>query len=85
MSSEESPVERLAHEFALHLAGYLEHAREIREFDELGLIASPWMLGHLRAALTKPTQALVYGELAKDLDQPEPSDLIPYLEQLAHR
>jgi protein required for attachment to host cells len=83
MSVEESPVERVAHEFALQLAHHLEHARENREFDQLGIIAAPRMLGHLRAALSKPVRALVFGELAKDLDQPEAGDLLPYLEQLA--
>ena len=83
MSVEESPVERVAHQFALLLADHLERAREGGEFDELGIIAAPRMLGHLRDALSKPVRALVYGELAKDLDQPTPGDLIPYLSQLA--
>lgn len=83
MSVEESPVERVAHQFALQLATHLEHARENGEFDELGIIAAPRMLGHLRAALSKPVRALVFGELAKDLDQPEPGDVLPYLAQLA--
>ena len=82
LSNEESPVERVAHEFALQLAKHLDHARENGEFDELGLIASPRMLGHLRTALSEPTRALVYGELDKDLNEPEPRDLVPYLSQL---
>jgi protein required for attachment to host cells len=82
LSSEESPVERLAHEFALQLAEQLELARTRGEFDQLALIASPRMLGHLRAALTKPTAALVFGELAKDLGAPNAVEVHPYLDQL---
>jgi protein required for attachment to host cells len=83
LSHEESPVERIAHAFALQLAEHLERSREKGEYDQLGIIAPPRMLGYLRDALSKTTRALVYGELTKDLDEPRPADLIPYLEQLA--
>jgi len=85
LSHEESPVERLAHAFALQLADHLDHAREQGEYDQLGIIAPPRMLGYLRDALSKPTRALVYGELNKDLGEPRPAELIPYLEQLANQ
>ena len=84
LSAEESPTDRVAHDFARQLAEHLDGGRERGDFDQLGLIASPRMLGHLRAALSKPTRALVYGELAKDLGDPEPHELVPYLEALAH-
>jgi protein required for attachment to host cells len=85
MSREEDPIERIAREFALQLAGYLERARGQNEFDQLGIIAPPRMLGYLREALSKQTRALVYGELSKDLGEPRPTELIPYLDQLAHQ
>jgi protein required for attachment to host cells len=84
-STEESAADRVAHAFVRKLAEHLDHARERGEFDQLGLIAPPRTLGLLREALAKPTRDLVYGELAKDLDAPEPAELIPYLEQLASK
>lgn len=83
LSHEEDPVERVAHAFALDLANHLERAREKGEYDQLGLIAPPRMLGYLRDAISKNTRALVYGELSKDLGEPQPKELLPYLEQLA--
>lgn len=83
LSSEESPVERIAHEFALQLAHELERARQSGEFDALALIAPPRMLGLLRDALSKSVRELVYGELDKDLDQSDLVTLRKHLDQLA--
>jgi protein required for attachment to host cells len=85
MSREEDPVERVAREFALQLAEHLERARGRGEYDQLGIIAPPRMLGYLREALSKQTRALIYGELSKDLGEPRPAELIPYLGQLAQQ
>jgi protein required for attachment to host cells len=82
LSNEESSVEHEARLFALRLAEELEHARQRNEFEELAIIAPPRMLGHLRAALSTQTRALVIGELAKDLADPDGAAVREYIDQL---
>jgi protein required for attachment to host cells len=81
-SPEEGPVEKVARDFANTLAKDLQHARQNSEYDELALIAPPRMLGYLRDAMDTPTRGLVYGELAKDIDQNNPMDVRKHLDQL---
>lgn len=79
---EEGPVEKVARDFANKLAKSLQHARQNNEYDELALIAPPRMLGYLREALDTPTRDLIYGELAKDINQDDPMDVRRHLDQL---
>ena len=62
----------------------MEHGRQNGEFDQLALIAPPRMLGILREALSSPTRALVYAELAKDLDQSDAMGVRRHLDELAN-
>ena len=80
---EEGPVEHVARDFANQLAKELDHARQRNEYDELALIAPPRMLGYLRDAMNAQTRDLVYGELAKEIDQDNPMELRRHLDQLA--
>jgi protein required for attachment to host cells len=82
-SPEEGPVEKVARDFANTLAKDLQHARQNSEYDELAVIAPPRMLGYLREAMDAPTRDLIYGELAKDIDQNNPMDVRKHLDQLA--
>lgn len=79
---EEGPVERVARDFANKLAKDLQHARQNSEYDELALIAPPRMLGYLREAMDPQTRELIYGELAKDIDQNNPMDVRKHLDEL---
>lgn len=67
VSSEESPTEHLAVEFAKALAGRLKSAQEAGQFQRLVLVAGPKFLGHLRDALDSQTAALVTASLDKNL------------------
>ena len=82
-STEEGPVEKVARDFANLLAKDLQHGRQNSEYDELALIAPPRMLGYLREALDAPTRELVYGEIAKDIDQNNPMDIRKHLDQIS--
>jgi protein required for attachment to host cells len=53
--------------FARSMAKLLDDARTKQAFDRLVLVAPPTTLGELRATLDKHTQALIAGEVAKDL------------------
>ena len=74
--------EKVARDFANTLAKDLQHARQNSEYDELAVIAPPRMLGYLREALDSPTRELIYGEIAKDIDQNNPMDVRKHLDQL---
>jgi protein required for attachment to host cells len=43
------------------------------------------MLGYLREAMDRPTRELVYGEIAKDIDQDNPMDVRKLLDQIGAR
>jgi protein required for attachment to host cells len=81
-SPEESSIEHTAREFANQLAKDLEHARQNSEYDELAVIAPPRMLGYLREAMHEQTRGLIYGELAKDIDQSNAMDVRKHLDQI---
>ena len=65
--------------FAQGIATLLDAARERNEFHHLVLVAPPKTLGDLRASLGKQTQALVSGEIAKDLTRHTIDDLPSHL------
>jgi protein required for attachment to host cells len=81
-SSEEDAVEHVARDFANQLAKDLAHARQNSEYDELAVIAPPQMLGYLRDAMDAKTRQLVYGEVAKDIDQNNAADVRKHLDQI---
>jgi protein required for attachment to host cells len=81
VSTEESPTERVEHEFAVRLAEQVDHDRALNAFDRLVLVAPPKLLGMLRSELPHPTRHLVVGELAKDLVEATPTEV---REQLAN-
>jgi len=83
-SNEESPADRVEHEFALQLADQLNQHRNSEAFDQLVLVAGPKLLGKLRQALSEPTRKLVSAELDKDLIDPSEQDLRKYLKGLAN-
>ena len=82
-TSEESPADRVEHEFALQLADQLDQHRNSGAFDQLVLIAGPKLLGKLRHALSEPTRKLVSAELDKDLVDPTEQELRKQLSGLA--
>lgn len=67
------------HKFAHGIAQMLDEARGRRAFDHLVLVAPPETLGELRAKLDKHTQAMISGEVAKDLTRHTIRDLPSHL------
>ncbi len=70
------------HLFAKEMAAMLNMARARGEFDRLVLVAPPATLGDLRKELDKPTAALVFAELDKDLTHVAVHDLKGHLEKI---
>lgn len=66
-SGPQSPIERVAQEFALEVVAALSTAKSMQQFEQLILIADPHFLGILRNTLTKELTRLVVREEAKDL------------------
>jgi len=62
----ESHEDRGEHDFARHLVGELETARQSGTFQKLVLVAPPKFLGQLRAELQAPLQACVVNSVDKD-------------------
>jgi protein required for attachment to host cells len=79
-STEENSAERVEHEWAIHLARYLDNYRATNAYDRLVLIAPPKLLGSLRDALPTPTQRVVVAELTKDLIDPDGTEVRNRLE-----
>ena len=65
--------------FAHGIAKLLDAARASKAFHHLVLVAPPETLGELRATLDKQTQAMVTGEVAKDLTRHPIDDLPSHL------
>lgn len=80
VSTEQSPTEHLAVEFAKSLAAMLKAAHEAKRFEGLVLVAGPKFLGHLREALDKRTAAAVKATLDKDLGEVSAQDLPSHLQ-----
>jgi protein required for attachment to host cells len=81
-SSEETPEERAANDFARRVADALRADRVAGRYERLALVAGPRFLGRLRAALDPPTAALVTGTLDRDLARVADADLAPHLDAL---
>lgn len=69
MTSVQSPVERVAENFAKEIVAHLEHALSMNEFAELTLIVEPRFLGVIRSAMSKELSSKVTREIPKDLRQ----------------
>jgi protein required for attachment to host cells len=65
--------------FAQGLAKVLDQAAVAGSFTRLVLVAPPRTLGDLRAALAPRTQALVVGEIDKDLTHERPDQIETHL------
>ena len=79
MSQEHEAADQVSLMFAKHLCDKLEKARAENRFGKLVLVAEPRLLGELRAALNKPTAALVSATLDKDLIAIDNRDLPKHL------
>lgn len=67
MTSNQSPVDRVAQVFAKEIAEHLERHFLKNDFAQLTLIVEPHFLGKIRAALSKDLAAAVNREIPKDL------------------
>ncbi len=70
------------HKFAQGIAELLDDGRNRQAFDRLVLVAPPETLGELRSSLDKHTQAMITGEVAKDLTKHPMEDLSSHLEDM---
>ena len=82
MSQEHEAADQVSLMFAKHLCDKLEKARAENRFGGLVLVAEPRLLGELRAALDKPTAALVSATLDKDLVGVDNRDIPKHLDNL---
>ncbi|MGE3849412.1 MAG: host attachment protein [Gammaproteobacteria bacterium] len=82
LSSEESPRERSAADFARELAARLAAARTAQACDRVVLVAEPHLLGLLREALDEPTRRCVSGEITRDLVHVDDRDVWSHIEAL---
>jgi protein required for attachment to host cells len=64
---EQSPTERIAQEFAIKVADFLDGEKSGKKFDELILIADPHFMGRLRPLLSKELKQALVKEVIKDL------------------
>lgn len=63
----QNPVERVSQMFAIEIANFLDHHRNLNSFDDLTIIVEPHYLGKIRAAFNKELLSLVTREIPKDL------------------
>lgn len=82
LSSEASPRERSAADFARELAARLATARNQQAFQHVVLVAEPRMLGLLREALDEATRRCVSGEITRDLVHVDDRDVWAHIEGL---
>lgn len=61
--------------FAKHLGRALRSAADAHAFDDLVLVAPPWMLGRLREALDDDLRRHVRDEIPKDLTHLAPHEI----------
>lgn len=64
--SEQDPKARATEDFVNEVASFLDHALTEHSFEKLVLIANDRLLGMLRPALNKATQATICQAFAKD-------------------
>ena len=81
---EEDPRQREAQRFARRIARRLDESRRKGEFERLLVVAGPQFLGMLRAAMSRPTKAVVAHEIHKDLVHGPVEVLREHLEALTH-
>jgi protein required for attachment to host cells len=79
----ESPIRREKRQFAEVVADYLDAAAMRGAYHRLVLAAPPKFLGDLRAALGSKAQALLAGEIDKDLTKESDADLARRIADLA--
>lgn len=65
--------------FASMIAGEVNRARAKKSFDQLVVIAPPQMLGVLREHFDKGTAGAIRAELAKELAQLSPGEILPHV------
>lgn len=73
MEPDHSEKERIRADFAGRIAAELEAGRNAGQFQHLAIIATPDMLGALRASLSATTRRLVVLEASKDMTGMEPA------------
>lgn len=79
----EGPIRREKRAFAEVVADYLDAAAERGDYHRLVLAAPPKFLGDLRASLGAKAQALVTGEIDKDLTKESDAELAERIAELA--
>jgi protein required for attachment to host cells len=67
MGHEDSAHTRQTEVFAREVCQEIDHLREKNRLHRIYLVAPPKFLGQLRAAMSKPSAALVSGETGKNL------------------
>ena len=79
MSSQVDAKEQEQIRFAREIVDRLEKGRVERDFEHLVVVAAPGFLGHLRASMAEPLQALVSTELNKDYTELSAGELRAHL------
>lgn len=77
-----SPKEREIQVFAHHVGQFLSHSFNKNEFARLYLAAPPDFLGHLRDVLGKNISRAIEKEVAKDLVQQSPQQVLHLLREI---
>ncbi len=78
-SGHHTPVENVAHQFALRLADFLNGGRNAHSYEKLVLVAEPGFLGELLNALNDQTAKLVSKTIKKDLMHLKTGEFQQYL------
>lgn len=73
------PRERLKHDFLAGLVETLSQRLDAGAYDKLLVVAPPSALGELRKLLPAKLQAVLAGEIGKDLTKTPDHDLAPHL------
>ncbi|HEY0939166.1 MAG TPA: host attachment protein [Steroidobacter sp.] len=76
VTGEKSTVQHELTLFAKEVARKIETDRARNEFDRLVLVAGPKMLGLLRQSLSPTTQAMLAGEISKDILRQGPDAIL---------
>ena len=71
---------QVKHDFARHIAGEIDAAKEAKKFDQLFLVVAPRVLGELRESLSKASQKAIVGEIPKDLTGATPADVLKHVQ-----
>ncbi len=68
--------------FLGHIAHHLNKANRRGDFDRLVIVAPPPALGDLRAEMDQKLRRVVSGEIAHDLVDHPPSDIVKHVEKV---